>query len=80
MNRSIAGTGLFVFVFNPAVEAVSEAGIVTVQIIVRIDGGNVCCAGRSGQLLMGDLVALGGVERDQRWIGISGEIIILPCI
>ena len=80
MNRSIAGTGLFVFVFNPAVEAVSETGIVTVQIIVRIDGGNVCCAGRSGQLLMGDLIAIGGVERDQRWIWISGEIIILPCI
>ena len=80
MNRSIAGTGLFVFVFNTAVEAVSETGIVTVQIIVRIDGGNVCCAGRSGQLLMGDLIALGGVERDQRWIWISGEIIILPCI
>ena len=80
MNRSIAGTGLFVFVFDPAVKAVGEAGVVTVQIIVRIDGGDVCCTGRSSQLLMGDLVALGGVERDLRWIGISGEIIILPCI
>lgn len=52
MNRSIAGTGLFVFVFDPAVKAVDEAGMVTVQIIVCIDGGDVSCVWRSGQLLL----------------------------
>lgn len=52
MNRSIAGTGLFVFVFDPAVEAVGEAGMVTVQIIVCIDGGDVSCVWRNGQLLL----------------------------